>query len=306
MNKMRFYTTPSSIASYFGVGFNTPEEQLQIDLGYVQAEFDEYTQDRMELGKYLEDGVLNYFEYKLNIIIDERNDQLREFYNGKVKGKVDGVTILDGKKTVVENKVSNSKAHNFTDSLAYRFQVQSYMLDNDFEQALLCGIQEGIPRYVIIPRDEEMIADIKEMTDFIVDVLMGLDTFDNYPTHLLEKYSTTKILPNLDENIDDDLKEKIIKLALMKDNYKTLEKEIKDIENELKEKFDEGKFECITEDNKALKLTIDKRIKAGGFDMDKLSIEHPEIDYSKYRKPDTVYKVLKLTSKEVKNNDGSK
>ena len=233
---MRFYTTPSSIASYFGAGFNTPEEQLAIDLAIEKPEFDNAARDRMELGKILEDASLDYFEYKLGIVITDRNDKYLELYDGKIIGKVDGRTVIDGVDTIVENKISNAQGK-FTDELAYLFQVQSYMIDGT-PQVLLCGLHQGRPIYKIIKRDEEMIADIKEMTDFIVDVLMGFDDFSNYPTHLLEKYSRAKILQPFKE-VTEEQEQEFIRLLELKEHIKELEAEVKLIENKIKDTFGE-------------------------------------------------------------------
>ena len=158
--KIRNYVTPSSLGSYFGVGFLEPEEQIEIDLGNKEQTFDEDSEDRMRLGRCLEDSALNYFEETLGIVIEERNDQLRNFYDNKMLGKIDGMTILNGEKTVVENKISNAKSYRFTENLGYIFQVQSYMMATDTKQALLCGLYQGKPIYKIIQRDEEMIKDI--------------------------------------------------------------------------------------------------------------------------------------------------
>ena len=67
--KERFYVVASALSSYFGVGFNTIEEQLEIDLGHMEKEFDEEAQERMDLGNCMEEGCLNFFEKKLGIFI---------------------------------------------------------------------------------------------------------------------------------------------------------------------------------------------------------------------------------------------
>lgn len=298
MSKMRFYTTPSSIASYFGVGFNTPEEQLALDLAITEPVFDDDTRDRMKLGKFLEDATLNYFEDKLGIVITDRNDKYLELYDGKIIGKVDGRTIIDGVETIVENKISNAQ-NKFTDELAYLFQVQSYMIDGT-PQVLLCGLHQGRPIYKIIKRDEEMIADIKEMTDFIVNVLMGFEDFSNYPTHLLEKYSQTKILQPFEE-VTAEQEQEFIRLIELKEQIKELEAEAKLIENKIKDSFGEGKWEAVDEFGNKYSVTLSETIRKGGIDLDRLSIENPGLDLTKYAKPDTTYKTLRTSLKRPKH-----
>lgn len=297
--KMRDYINASSLGSYFGVGFNLPDEQFSIDIGEVEPEFDDDAKDRMERGKILEDACLNYFEYKFGIIIDNRNVDTMSLYNGKLRGKVDGETILNGLKTVVENKVSNAKSYKFTENLGYLLQCQAYMIDNDYEQALLCGMYQGEFIYKIIPRDEEMIQDIKEMADYIVDCLLGLNTFDNdtFPHHLYEKYSKTKVLPKLDI-VNTPLEQKLERLYELKkqtQDFKLIEDEIKQLENELKETYDDGIIET-----QSYKVTLQNQKRKGGLDTNSLMLSYPEIDYSKFQLPDSAYKVLRFTFKKGK------
>lgn len=291
MKKIRNYITPSSLGSYFGVGFLSPEEQIEIDLGKQEQFFDDEAQARLMLGRNLEDAALNYFEEAFGIVIDERNDELINFYDNKMKGKIDGMTVFNGVKTVVENKISNASSYKFTENLGYHFQVQAYMMATDTEQALLCGLYQGKPIYKIIPRNEEMIADIKTMVDFLYEMLMGFESWDNFPYHLTEKYSGSTPLEDID-NVTEDDQNLLAELAELKEEKSTLDKEIKALESKIKDKWVTGKFE-----NDSIKLTISEVKKRGALDIDRLSIEHPEIDYSKYLKDDIVYRTLKVSKK---------
>lgn len=292
MSKERFYTTPSSLGSYFGVGFNSPQDQIQIDLGLIEPDFDDDAKSRMLLGKTLEDSVLNYYEEYLNIKITDRNTDMMYFYDGKIKGIMDGMTELNGVKTVVECKVSNSKSYKFTDNMGYILQCQAYMLATDTKQALLCGLYRGEPLYKLIERDEEIIQDIKDMTDFVVNVLIGLDDFSNYPDKILEKYSTIKILPEI-ETITKSEHEDLLDLIEYKKEEKELKAKIKKIEDNIKNNYDEGVF-----DNSDYKLTVSMHERKGSYDVIKMSIEHPEIDYEKYLKPSSSYKTMRITPKK--------
>ena len=291
MKKIRNYITPSSLGSYFGVGFLSPEEQIEIDLGNKEQYFDEEAQARLMLGRNLEDAALNYFEEALGIIITERNDQLINFYDNKMKGKIDGMTIFNDVETVVENKISNARSYKFTENLGYHFQVQSYMLATGKKQALLCGLYQGKPIYKVIPRDEEMITDIKTMVDFVYDMLMGFETWENFPYNLVEKYSGKTILEDI-KNISEGEIDTISELAELKEERSSLDKEIRAIESQLKEKWNTGKYE-----NDNIKLTISEVRKRGSIDIDRLSIDHPEIKYSNYIKDDIVYKTIKVNKK---------
>ena len=291
MKKSRDYVNSSSLGSYFGVGFNTPNEQIEIDLGNVAPEFDDAAQDRMLLGNVLDDSALNYFEQKLGIKIKDLNEDLLEGLGGRLKGKIDGKTILNSLATGVENKISNSQSGPFTENMGYVLQCQAYMLILDLPQFLLCGIYQGKPIMKIIPRDEEMISDIIEMVEFIHGVLVGIEDFNDYPTHILEKYSKVKILEDI-ENFDSKDDETVLELMALKSKKKVLDETIKTLEAGLKNKFAEGKHET---EYYSFKVTENSR--KGGIDEFALSIEHPDIDLTKYRKPDSKYKSVRIVTK---------
>ena len=299
VTKQRDYLRASSLGSYFGVGFNSPSDQLKIDLGQVEESFDEAAQDRLSLGREFEDAALNYFEQKLNIKIDHRNTEVLPLYGSKLVGKLDGMTELNGIKTVVEAKISNSQSYKFTDNLGYIIQCQAYMMGTETDQALLCGIYQGKPIYKIIKRDEEMISDIRTMVDFVHGVLLGLDTFDNFPTHLLEKYSKTKMLQPL-TNVDAYYKAVFENLVVIREQIKDLENQKKFIEDGIKDKFDVGIW---ADEN--IEVKINEYRKKAGLDIDALLLDHPELEpvLSKYNKPDIVYRTINTkTSKKKTTN----
>ena len=293
--KSRDYVNSSSLGSYFGVGFNSPNDQIEIDLGIVEPEFDEASQDRMALGRFLEDSAINYFEDKLGITINNRNEELITGLDGRLVGKIDGLTELNGIKTVVEMKISNSQSGPFTENIGYILQCQAYMMMTDTTQALLCGLYQGKPIMKIVKKDDQVIADIIRMVQFISDVLIGIDTFDNYPTDILERYSKTQILENI-ENLTPKDEEDIMSLAVLKDKKKVLDQKISAIEDRLKNAYDSGKYE-----NDLVTFSVSHGERRGGLDEMNLSIWLSgmgiELDIEQFRKPSSRYKVLKITSK---------
>ncbi len=295
MGKVRYYVSASSLGSYFNVGFNSPDDQFQIDLGNLEQVFDDAAQDRMDLGNYLEDAALNYFENKLGITITNRNTELVELYGGKIFGKFDGITVLDGKKTLVENKISNAKSYKFTENMGYIFQVQAYMMDGDFEQALLCGLYQGKPIYKIIPRDEAMIADIKEMADFVVGALMGIHDFiEDFPVHLAQKYSNYTALEPIQE-LEARTKQYFTQLGKLNKQKSDIEKAIKELKKDYEDvNFQEGSYE-----DDFIKVSVRNYDIAGGYDLDKLSIEHPEISLESYRNEKTSAQRVTIKIKEA-------
>jgi hypothetical protein len=295
MRKIRYYVSASSLGSYFNVGFNSPDEQFQIDLGNTEQVFDNDAQDRLDLGNYLEDAALNYFENKLGIKIESRNTELVELYGGKIFGKFDGKTVLDGKKTLVENKISNAKSYKFTENMGYIFQVQAYMMDGDFEQALLCGLYQGKPIYKIIPKDEAMIADIKLMTDFVVGALMGIHDFvEDFPVDLVNKYSSYHPIKKI-EHMENDTRSYFVKLGNLNKQKAEIEKQIK----ELKDIHEDTTFEEGAYEDDFIKVSVRNYDIKGGYDIDLLSLDHPELNLSKYRKDNTTAQRVTIKIKEA-------
>lgn len=295
MIKKRYDVISSSLGSYFGVGFNTPDEQLDIDLGITEAVFDDDAQDRMNLGIALEDACLNYFEQKLGIVITDRNTETVFAFDGMLKCKMDGMTVYEGVKTVVENKVSNSTMGAFTNNKGYYMQCQAYMEATGTEQCLLMGLYKGKPIYKLLKKDPEMIEDIKEMVSFVYLLLNGIESRNNYPVHLLEKYSGVKELLEPLENVTDEDKIKFDSLAEIKKQIKELQDQESILKEYLLSTFDKG--DLATED---YKVAISERERKGGFDEDTFSIENPDFDVERYRKPSSKYREIRVTFKKPK------
>lgn len=287
----RTYVRPSSLGSYFGVGFNDPFTQLQIDMGDIEETFDEDAEDRMSVGRHFEDPSLNYFEDKLKIIISNRNDKVYEFYDGKMRGKIDGMTWLNGEETVVENKVSQSDYENFVDKKAYHFQVQCYMLATNTHQALLCGFQRGKPLYRLIYRDNDMIKDIKEMVDFVTGVMAGTRQWSEYPNHLYEKYTSKKALPNITD-IDNSIKAKFVRLNDLRQQKNALEDQIKELSDELIPSFESGVY-----DDGQVRIIVSESEGRVSYDMNTLMLEHPEIPWMDYSRKSPNYKQIRVTKR---------
>ena len=293
MAKERLAVAASALGSYFGVGFNHPIEQLMIDLGELDNEFDEDAQFRMDMGNILEDASLNLLEHKLSIIITNRNVEVHDALNGMLRIKMDGETVLNSEPTVVENKISNSKSYKFTENLGYIIQCQAYMLHTGYKQALLGGLYRGELIYKIITRDEELIADITEMTTAVYGILNGILSQDDYPWHIVDKYKRS-IIQELDvfDSIEDvDLLEN---LAEYGEELRYLEAKKKELTDYLTKMYNAIAFQ-----NDDYKLTISSYERKGNLNVDVLNIEYPDIDLSKYYNPPSVVKTVRVTKRKV-------
>lgn len=294
MEKKRdFYVRASSLGSYFGVGFNTPEQQYLYDTGQEEVVFDDDALARMRLGVVFEDTILDYFEEVLGVIITDRNTETINFYEGKLRGRLDGRTIYHGAPSVVEAKMSNSNYKNFIDNLGYHLQVQAYMMDDpEIQTAILLGLQNGRPIFKVIYRDEEMIEDIKTMIDFLIDYNDGVKSWSEYPSDLLEKYSGTKPLPEIETMPDEDV-ERLKTIARLKEEIKVLDSQLKYHEGFIKDQYSVGKF-----DNGNVSVTLSEYSRKGGYDINRFMIEYPEIDMEQYRQEPTYYRTLRVKVKQ--------
>lgn len=291
--KERFDIIASSLSSYFGVGFNTIEEQLEIDLGIREKEVDEEQQDRMDLGNAMEEGCLNYFEKKLNIIIDERNSEYKYAVNNLLKCKRDGRTFIDGVETGVENKYSNSKTKCFTDDFGYELQCQAYMMAWGLDQWLLCGMWQGQPRMRLIKKNEELQKDIEEVVMCVSSILMGISSIEDYPWETINKYNKVNALKDLSsEDIEDYDKELLHRIGELKDEIKIKKLECDELEEYAKTHYAESRYQ-----DEDYKYVISTGTRKGDIDKDKLSIEHPEINLENYRKPSTSYSQIRITNR---------
>lgn len=292
--KERYDVIASSLSSYFGVGFNTVQEQLDIDLGLMAKEFDEAAQDRMDLGNAMENGCLDYFEKKLGVIIDERNSEYKYACEGMLKCKRDGRTFIEGVETGVENKYSNSSMGSFVDDVGYHLQCQAYMMAWGLDQWLLCGMWQGKPQMKLLKADKEIQKDIEEIVTAVVEILMGMREISEYPWEIVEKYSKQKQLKELtDADLEEYDKELLQNLGVLKQRIKELEDKAKELETYAKTHYDDSKYE-----DSMFKYTISTSAGRKSFDKHTFSIENPTIDIEKYYVEGTPYKTVRITAKK--------
>lgn len=294
-NKERYTVTASSLGSYFGVGFNDPLKQLMIDMGEIEDEPDEEALERMELGNIMEDASLNALERKLNISISNRNVEVFDALNGMLRVKMDGETIYNGEDTVVENKYSNSKSGPFTKNMGYVLQCQAYLLHKGWNQAILGGIYQGKVIWRIVKRDEQLISDIKEMVSAVYGILNGLLSKEDYPWHLVHKYSNKVIVEQYDTFNALEDGEYLERLSTLNEQIKGLSDEKDSIVEYLK-----NKYKAVVFDDGAYTINISQYQRAGGLDVTLLEMDHPELDLTKYQSEGTT-----VTTVRVKKKKGS-
>ena len=295
--KIRYYVAPSALSSYFGVGFNTPEEQFRLDTGVDPNDFDEDARRRMALGNHLEDAAISYFQDEIfKVPVVNRNEEVKWGYDGKIRYIIDGIIKFPDGDKIFENKISNAVSGRFTDNMGYHLQVQTYMMCEDLDGAVLAGLYQGKPIYKMIDRDEDIINDIKEMTDFVVLALQGMvDFYDDFPVHILEKYSTSTIHEPI-EHLSEGTIEYLHKLAELQKARKDIDDEIKELERRHEHDYElsEGSYE----DDK-IRVVVSTYERKGGFDLDRFREDHSDVDYDLYMKPNTTVRLRRIKLKDT-------
>lgn len=161
------------------------------------------------------------------------------------------------------------------------------------DQWLLCGMWQGKPRMKLIKKNEEIQNDITELVTVISSILMGISSIEDYPWDIVEKYAkVTRVKSLNDDDIEDYDKELLHRIGELKDEIKVRETECKELEEYAKTHYADSKYQ--DEDYKYVISTGERK---GGFDENKLSIEHPEIDLTQYRKPSTTYTMIRVSSR---------
>ena len=107
------------------------------------------------------------------------------------------------------------------------------------------------------------------------------------------KYSKVNALKSLEnEDIEDYDKELLHRIGELKDEIKIRETECKELEEYAKNHYTDSRYQ-----DEDYKYVISSGERKGGIDTDKLSIEHPDIDLSKYQKPSSTYVTIRVTSR---------
>lgn len=278
---MRTQLQASAVSSYMGIGFRTPEEQFLIDTGQEKPVFTKEQQLRMELGNYLEEGTLNYFETAnwLNEPIFDRNTEVREGLNGMVRYKIDGRT----EDAVVDAKITSGEQA-FVFNKGYLCQLHIYMMAEGLRKAHLIGVHQGTPKWRTLHFDDEFAQDILEVVTYVYGMLNGINDWDNYPYHILDKYSSVIY--------DKDNEQQLQKAHLtLVEEYLDLNEKIKLLETRKKEIAEEfnSNYKYVDFKDNNYKVKIAEQSRKGSFDLSLLLIDYPELDIDKYTKEPTVF-----------------
>lgn len=285
----RITVQASAIADYMGLGFNTPEDRLLIDLGLKEPIFSKDQKERMELGTILENSVLDFFEGegRLGEKIYDRNTEVRYAFDGMVRYKIDGRTD----DAVVDCKVSAS-AQSFIFNKGYEVQLQTYMVGEGLNKAILLGLDNGKPVQRVFTRNQEMIDDIEHILNNVTLILTGILPIEELDLSIAEKYSGDVFDEKeaLEFDVEND-KELVEEFAKNNENLKKLEKR-----QDVLKKYFQSKYPFVEYKDEDVSIKITQRSRKGGLDEARFVTNHPDIDLDNYRKDGSSYKVVTIKS----------
>lgn len=287
---MRNTIQASAVANYMGLGFRSPQDQLQIDLGLDEPIFSADQKERMRLGTVLEDAVLDYFqgEQWLNEVIFDRNTDRRIGMDHMVSYMIDGRT----QDAIVDCKVSASQ-ESFIFNKGYEVQMNIYMESEGLDKAHLLGLDKGVPTWRTLHKNEELLFDIKVVVSNVYAILMGILPPDMLDLSVAEKYSGT--IYNEDEEVVFDEEKDLAFLMEMVDNktyIKNLQDRNKEIDAYFKDKYPFTKFA-----NDKVSISIVEQSRKGSLDKAKVLLDYPDLDFDKYVGEPTTFKVIR--TKEI-------
>lgn len=288
--KQRFTVTASGLGSYCGVGFNTPEDQLLIDLGEKAPFVNDFIQDKFNQGNFMEDAILNYFEGVLNTSITERNIQVYDVMDGMLRVKPDGICIYEGVKTTIEAKFSTAETP-FTEDKGYMLQLHAGMLAQGTEQGIILGFHKGKPIWRLYQKDPAIIRLIESITPTIFAILNGILDKDKLPTEGVEYFGSTIYDVTEEVAFEADDKSLLESYIAVNQQIKELEAQKNLIADSLKAKYPYTKGEVD-----GYKIAVADQTRKGSLDMDALRMAYPHIDFDQYVKPASVSKVLRVTA----------
>ena len=145
----------------------------------------------------------------------------------------------------------------------------------------------------LIKANKEIQKDIEDVVTAVSSILMGISSVEDYPYDIVEKYSKVNRVKSLtDEDIEEYDKDLLHRIGELKDEIKVRETECKELEEYAKTHYADSKYQ-----DEDYKYVISTGERQGGLDEDKLSIEHPDIDLTQYRKPSTTYTQIRVSSR---------
>ena len=275
--------------------FRTATEQWLIDTKQMTVEMTESGLQKTKMGNLMEPVIKKAVEAEIGKELLLTKDRYMHDDYDFLTIEFDALDTEE--KIVYEFKNTEYDEDHLIDM--YYPQVQSAMAITGYNLAKICYLKDGWRIGMIdVERDENFIEHMIKVGAYYIECVRNMVAPDESyiaelvaPIEFFKQYEKTppEIL-DLDKN-DVDL---LYEWAGLKKQIAELQTEEERIKGDFAEKY--GKFS-----DGDVTYTNQEYSKKGGYDMQRLKYDYPDIDFEKYRKKDSTYKrqMLKVRTKYV-------
>lgn len=263
--------------------FRSPYEQWLIDTKQMKPEFTESSMQKINMGHLMEPVIKQAVEERIGKELTlDKNRYMHDDY--------DFLTIefdaLDNEEGIVYEFKNTEHDEEHIRNMYYP-QVQSAMAITGYNKARICFLRNGWNLQMIdIERDENFIEHMIKVGQYYITCVRDMMPPDE--DHIadlvapIEFFQTEEPeeVPALE--LDDEDRKLLIEWAETKNQLSELKQQEAALRGHFSDKYGKYADPYVTFTNKSYK-------RQGGFDMERLMYDYPDIDFEQYRKPGSSY-----------------
>lgn len=274
-------------------------EQWLMDTKRKKPEFTNTSKQKMNMGTKMEHVIKDLVEEHFKVALTVDKNRYVDDYMDYFSIEFDALDYRN--KTVYEFKNTEMGEDHIYETYYPQVQFAMYMVG--WDRARICYLRNGWDLgYVDVPRDDNFIehmikAGVKYNHCLETDTLPDPAEFDEIAFNI-DFYKNLDNLASATEPADLSLEE-IESLYQWSEVRKELDKlKIEDarFKGQFADKFGKYKDERLT-------YSQGEYVRKGGYDVDLLKKDYPDIDFEKYRKPDSKYTRQMLKYKDTPEED---
>lgn len=274
-------------------------DQWLLDTKRKKPSFTNTAQQKMSVGTKIESFIKELVEEHFNIALTVDKKRYIDKYMDYMSTEFDALDYRN--KTVYEFKNTEMDEDHIYET--YYGQVQFAMHIIGWNKARICYLRNGWDLgYVDVPRDQNyidnmLIAAAKYWYHLENDKMPDPEEFNEIASRI-EFYQKQDNLESATEPADLTLEEieSLYQWAEVRKELDKLKIEDARFKGQFADKFGKYKDERLT-------YSQGEYVRKGGFDINLLKKDYPDIDFEKYRKPDSKYTRQMLKYKDVDEED---
>ena len=270
-------------------------EQWMLDTKRKKPQFTNTSKQKMNMGTKMEHVIKDLVEDHFGIALTVDKNRYIDDHRDYMSIEFDALDYRN--KTVYEFKNTEMDEHHIYETYYSQVQFAMYMIG--WDKARICYLRNGWDLgYVDVPRDENFIEHMLDAASkyhhcLTTDTLPVPEEFDEI-ANKIDFYRNLDNLQSATEPADLTLDE-IEALYQWAETRKELDKlKIEDarFKGQFADKFGKYKDERLT-------YSQGEYVRKGGYDLNLLKKDYPNIDFEKYRKPDSKYTRQMLKYKDT-------